>query len=106
VVGIDRVPLDGFRAELYKSEMVLSSVRADEYRRERGAKLMAQTPSSSHGGGNSSTVIQYVYNGNIIANDPADYARQQESMARRSGPRWSRPENSRSLASAGMEAKF
>ncbi|RYZ62487.1 MAG: hypothetical protein EOP09_18775 [Proteobacteria bacterium] len=105
-VGIDRVPRDGFVGELHRGETVLSKIRADEYRRDRAAKLSAQTPRNSGGSGSATVVNNYVHNGNIVTNDPADYQKQQQNLAGRGGPRRSRFENKRLLAGTAMEAEF
>ncbi len=80
--GLDRVPRDNYLAVLHANESVLNAAEAESYRQNQQARLLANSGAASNGGGGSVTV-NYVHNGNIVTDNPADYQRQMEARAQR-----------------------
>ena len=84
--GLDRVPRDNYLMLAHKNEKILAAAEAESYRQQTQANLVAGAPVAAASGGN--TTINYVHNGDIVANDPGEYARQLEARGRQSsGPR-------------------
>ncbi|RYX82196.1 phage tail tape measure protein [bacterium] len=93
--GLAKVPFDGYKAVLHRSEMILSASEAESYRQNRQAELIAGAGSRSSSSGGD-TYVSYTLNGNIVANSPEDIHRQLQANGRRSsGPRRSRFEMAR-----------
>ncbi|RYX81037.1 hypothetical protein EON83_25770 [bacterium] len=82
--GLDYVPKSPYYAELHRGETVLNSNEAARYRESRQAELIAGASSRSSGGGGNITV-NYVHNGNVVANSPQEYQKKLQDQARRRG---------------------
>ncbi len=103
--GLERVPFDGYRAELHAGEKVLAAAEAKEYRQQRISRLAVAAQTSGRGGGAGNVTVQYIHHGNVVANDPMDHQRQQQQMAARSTPRLARGEIERKIALAAVQGR-
>ncbi|RYX81068.1 hypothetical protein EON83_25925 [bacterium] len=81
--GIERVK-PGTLALLHANETVLSAAEAESYRQNRQAELIAGASSRSSSSGGNITV-NYVHNGNVVANSPQEYQKKLQDQARRRG---------------------